>query len=1046
MKKVKALAALKAKHGGHDDQPTSTGQFIHEGRSVFSITAPVETPPSLPLLSNPPASKDPPPVPTSSVLPDKAYQQLHKEPKPQVLDQFLQQKDHISSTILADYASPLINKDCPCGVEGAVCTTRCRDCFFYPPTCNTCFIDAHRKSPTHWAHVWQPEGGYFLKTDISSLSSTPFIQLGHDGHPCKAVYEDDKQHNFIIVDNNGVHSTRLRFCACHGCPSPVHQLLQAQLFPATFEDTRTAFTFSVLKSYEAHHHESAESAYSFVTALRHLTDPLFYNDVADPYDQFRDVIKMWRLLKTEQRLGHQHGIDDVAPSRPPGSLLVWCPACPELGVNTDGTICEDKDLGTQMTILPRSLRVAGYFPDTEEYNANIKSPGKDKEADVEKTDCAFLKAANKQDKKKFIGCDISGVLNIQCPHVFILSSVDLELGEKFVSTDFALQRALSTRYLPSDYQQYLKYLATVDVILSYDISCAYSVHAASRLGQFRDITPFVNRLRYTIPLLHIQNHNDNCTYMYSSAYMEGAGHFHGETAEHPWPYTNLFASQGRQMSHGNRHDLLNGVYGYWNFKKVIGLVPSQIQIYNAMIALQSGLDNESATSTGKKARAPKPIDQRPVLCNMSVNVRRLQAQVKSKLKVKAQHPSQTVDTEIDSLRSRLTTSLASLRELQMQLFPSLSNSILEWSSLETDQVEDQMLGMPSDFEDPQRNELGLDDSADIERRLLEGAAFDTISRIRTSVQFVSALTGAKMTNLTGQNSLTRAASRVYDAQNLRDAEILFYNSIRGQLLRLGLPDDDPMFRHMDVASTSRKSTILKRQVGDTYKNDYDSHGRNSTGLYQRQTFHAHITPQSNESGSRVTTQSRKASKRKHEISPNRDSKKMRSDEASCTSTSSAGTTEAAKATVQAMSESSSAGWIWEPQAPSGISDEEVEDWMSEGNRVQWFRAEAEMYRWQEEWEHKVIEFSRAIRFHHHMNTVCLTLANNSNMTAGMAAYARHAAARCLELALRCTNVFGQGNTGYTGAMDEQQVFEFIRQDRQEFSRTVATRLAECQTV
>jgi Kyakuja-Dileera-Zisupton transposase len=86
-----------------------------------------------------------------------------------------------------------------------------------------------------------------------------------------------------------------------------------------------------------------------------------------------------------------------------------------------------------------------------------------------------------------------------------------------------------------------------------------------------DIAPLVERFRYTIPLLHIQNHNDNCTYMYSSAYTEGAGHFHGETAEHPWPYSNLFASQGRQMSHGNRHDLLNGVYGYWNFKKMVGL-------------------------------------------------------------------------------------------------------------------------------------------------------------------------------------------------------------------------------------------------------------------------------------------------------------------------------------------------------------------------------------------------------------------------------------------------------------------------------------------
>ncbi|KAH6894792.1 hypothetical protein BKA70DRAFT_1117388 [Coprinopsis sp. MPI-PUGE-AT-0042] len=1043
------------------------------------MTAPVEAPPSLPLLSNPPPTLvNPPPVPSSSVFPNlQGHQPLPNEQKPQVLDQFLQQKDHISSTILADYASPLINQACSCGVEGAVCTTQCRDCFFYPPTCETCFIDAHQRSPTHWAHVWQSEGGYFLKTDISSVSTMPFIQLGHDGHPCKAVYEDNLKRNFIIVDTNGIHSTRLRFCACDGCPSPADQLLQARLFPATFQDPRTAFTFSVLKAYEAHHLESAESAYSFVTAPRHLTDPLFYDDVADPYDQFRDVVKMWKLVKTEQRLGHQHGIDEVASSRPPGSLLVRCPACPELGVNTDGTVYAEEGLGhlhqirltadgnfRQNHLAKNTEKTStsffegrGYFPDTEEYNAHIKSPSNNKEGD--KTDCAFLKAANKQDKKKFIGCDISGVLNIQCPHVFILSSVDLELGEKFVSTDFALQRALSTRYLPSDYQQHLDYLSAMDVILSYDISCAYSVHAASRLGQFRDIAPFVNRLRYTIPLLHIQNHNDNCTYMYSSAYTEGAGHFHGETAEHPWPYTNLFASQGRQMSHGNRHDLLNSAYGYWNFKKMIALasqlynelvrasklrtakrdafiglcdlyankvaawhtmmaspyrqrtskgpylftntnspVPSQVQIYNAMVASQENPTNESNTMKGKKVaksvNLSKLRDQRPVLCNI--------AQVKSKLQARAKHPTHTLDTEIDSLRSRLTTLLASFRELQMLLFPSLSTYILEWSSSEEDQVEDQKLGMPSDFDDPRRTELGFDDCADLEQRLLEGAAFDTISRIRTSVQFVSALTGAKMTDLTGQNQLTRTASRVFDAEILRDFEIIFYNSVRSQLLRLGLPDDDPTFRPMDVASTTRKSTILARQLGDTYR--IDSHGRNSTGLYQRQTFHAHITPQSNEAG------------------------------------------RSSKSTIQATPEPSSTGWIWEPQAPSGISDAEVEEWMSEGNRVQWFRAEAEMYRWQEEWEHKIIEFSRAIRFHQHMNTVWLTLSNHSSTTAGMTAYARRAAARYLELARRCTAVFDQGNTGYTGAMDEQQVFEFIRQDRQEFSRAVITKIAECQAV
>jgi CxC2 like cysteine cluster associated with KDZ transposases/Kyakuja-Dileera-Zisupton transposase len=473
-------ASMKAKYGGDDDEDTSTNQFISGGMPVFSLATPAETSSALPLLSDTTSSK---PTQTPGLPPHKE-QPAPKEAKPEVVDQFLKQKDHISSTILADYASPLIHQECSCGKKGAICTTRCRDCFFYPPTCDGCFVEAHRRSPTHWAYKWQAAGGFFRKTDISSLDTDPFIQLGHNGNPCQSVYEDHFQHSFIIVDTNGVHSTRLRFCACHGCPSPTDQLLQARLFPATFEEPQTAFTFSVLKSYEAHHLESAESAYSFIMALRHLTDPLFYENVANPYDQFRNVYKMWRLAKTEQRLGHQHGIDDVLPSRPPGSLLVRCPTCPELGVNTEGTACPEPDLRSVLHVAVSDLKLTSidshlnqirltldgnfrqnhlaknpdsasvsffenraYFPDTEEYKAHLKGSSGGDEGEVEvrrdsfpsckpvfiafqKTECAFLKAVNKQDKKKFLGCDISGVVNVQCPHVFVLSSVDLELGEK----------------------------------------------------------------------------------------------------------------------------------------------------------------------------------------------------------------------------------------------------------------------------------------------------------------------------------------------------------------------------------------------------------------------------------------------------------------------------------------------------------------------------------------------------------------------------------------------------------------------------------------
>lgn len=117
-----------------------------------------------------------------------------------------------------------------------------------------------------------------------------------------------------------------------------------------------------------------------------------------------------------------------------------------------------------------------------------------------------------------------------------------------------------------------EYLALIDFIASYDIACAFEVNIVNRWREhFPELEALISRVRWLIPLLHIQNHIDNCTYLYSTAYVPEVGHFYGESAEHPWPYLNLFSGQGRQMSHGNRHDLYNDLYNYWNFRKLMAL-------------------------------------------------------------------------------------------------------------------------------------------------------------------------------------------------------------------------------------------------------------------------------------------------------------------------------------------------------------------------------------------------------------------------------------------------------------------------------------------
>jgi hypothetical protein len=114
-------------------------------------------------------------------------------------------------------------------------------------------------------------------------------------------------------------------------------------------------------------------------------------------------------------------------------------------------------------------------------------------------------------------------------------------------------------------QQFIK---LCDHVFSYDNSCGYSVNAVDRfLEHFPKEAEFIQRTRWLIPLLHVQNHQDNCMYNFSCAYVEGACHFQGETAEMTWVELNQLAPQTRQMNNGHRQDTIIDHHSHWNWMK-----------------------------------------------------------------------------------------------------------------------------------------------------------------------------------------------------------------------------------------------------------------------------------------------------------------------------------------------------------------------------------------------------------------------------------------------------------------------------------------------
>jgi hypothetical protein len=192
-----------------------------------------------------------------------------------LLEQFGAHFEEIENAILATEYDPTAGTPCGCGIDNLMRTWRCLDCFQSPMTCDQCFIRSHQNMPFHWVQKWN--GSFFERCDISALGHT--IALGHHGEPCHNVPNTTRPPEFLIAHTNGIHKTKVVFCACVGSGRRLQQLLDAQLFPATTEQPTTAFTFNLLREFHIHSLESKASAYGYMGGLRRLTDNTFTADV-----------------------------------------------------------------------------------------------------------------------------------------------------------------------------------------------------------------------------------------------------------------------------------------------------------------------------------------------------------------------------------------------------------------------------------------------------------------------------------------------------------------------------------------------------------------------------------------------------------------------------------------------------------------------------------------------------------------------------------------------------------------------------------------------
>ncbi|SJL02890.1 uncharacterized protein ARMOST_06231 [Armillaria ostoyae] len=323
--------------------------------------------------------------------------------------------------------------------------------------------------------------------------------------------------------------------------------------------------------------------HDMVGAWQRLSDNKYYASTSDMMKQICCVFHIWNLMKAEQRSGVLHKFEELIKHRCAKNLMVFCPACPEVGWNLevgsegipynmrqmqitgDGNFHINKQ---EKNTDPDDIALVGgrgIYPSCEDWETYLKEVVKPK-GGGKKVPCNNHKAVTSQNAQ-FDNCEYTGVGQIQCSHVFVKATADFQKGEDQKTMDNALARALELAGLAQDGSE------CVDICFSYDINCQYCVHIAERFNA-RTLLLMEHHAVCAvkiIPLCHINGHNDKCNKDFNPIYLGSLCHFHGKTAEQFWAYSNGLRPMIHQMNLEHGHEIYFYQAMDWNYRKLMNM-------------------------------------------------------------------------------------------------------------------------------------------------------------------------------------------------------------------------------------------------------------------------------------------------------------------------------------------------------------------------------------------------------------------------------------------------------------------------------------------
>ncbi|KAH9018398.1 hypothetical protein EDB85DRAFT_1873822 [Lactarius pseudohatsudake] len=389
---------------------------------------------------------------------------------------------------------------------------KCSDCIGGNYFCKDCCLRSHMRSPFHRISRWT--GSHFAPISLMLLGFK--LCFGHDGKPCPLTVEGISDTLFdpsgdildpsdgytrrtrtaksgnpliTIINQTGVFDMDVLFCICPNAGANDEQLLQAGLFPSTFKRIETAFTFSVLDDFLADNLECKTTAQQYYSKLQSITNRMFPHHVPNLYKQLLRASRQWRDLQNriQSGLGHQHDRNSAND----GSMAIFCPACPQPGINLpddwktryhdqpnqlirtfimDGNFsAEHMRCRTGETDVPLSAGMA-FMANPNSFKAHLHSAVN---LNPHRLAACNTYRAIEQANSSRPHLDVTGIGATACCHGFFVptSVVDFQKGERQINMDYSLCKALS--YNMEDIPV---------ALVMYDIMCQYGLFATSGLG------------------------------------------------------------------------------------------------------------------------------------------------------------------------------------------------------------------------------------------------------------------------------------------------------------------------------------------------------------------------------------------------------------------------------------------------------------------------------------------------------------------------------------------------------------------------------------